>query len=77
MLSHEFLSKNFQVQRTRYANGSEVTVNLGLVEQPIPNGTRIPGRGFCIRHADGSMTEGCFKTTLEFKTPTTSKETRP
>ena len=65
------------MQRTRYANGSEVTVNMGLVERSLSDGTTISGLGFRARHADGSMTEGCFKTTLEFKTPTTSKETRP
>ena len=76
MLSHEFLSKDFQAQRTRYANGSEVTVNMGLVARSLSDGTTMPGLGFRIRRADGSRFEGCFKTTLEFKTPTTSKETQ-
>lgn len=77
LVDHQFLSDDLSVQQSRFSGGTEVTVNLGLVDQPIPNGTRIPGRGFRIRHADGSMTQGCFKTTLEFKTPTTIKETRP
>ena len=65
LLDHEFVSPDFNVQRSTFGNGTVVTVSQGLLDQTLPDGTTIPGRGFRIRHADESVTEGCFKTTLE------------
>ena len=65
LVDHRFLSDDLSVQQSQFAGGTQVTVNLGLMEQSIPDGTTISGRAFRIRHADKSVTEGCFKTTLE------------
>ena len=41
MLSHEWLTSDHAVQRTRFANGVVVTVNFGDTPRPLPDGTRI------------------------------------
>ena len=67
MTDHQFLSDDLSVQQSRFADGTEVTVNLGLVKKSLPGGIVIPGRGFRIRYADKSTTDGCFKTTLQIE----------
>ena len=69
LAGHEFLSADFNLQRSTFGNGTVVTVNQGLLDQQLPDGTTVPGLGFRIRHADGSWTNGQFKTTLELHLP--------
>ena len=45
MLSHEWLTSDHAVQRTRFANGVVVTVNFGDTPRPLPDGTRLPALG--------------------------------
>jgi hypothetical protein len=68
MTYHEYLSPDFLVQRSRFANGVEVTVNMGLVERTLPDNTKLPKYGFRIKRADGRLTEGAFKISMEMKT---------
>lgn len=61
LVDHAYLSPDFLVQRSKFANGVEVTVNLG----PTPfamdkQGIRLPGYGFRILKADDSIVEGRF-----------------
>ena len=74
LADHEFLSSDFNQQRSTFGNGTVVTVNLGLLDQTSPERTTVPGLGFRIRHADGSWTDGQFKTTLELHPPVETKE---
>ncbi len=74
LANHEFLSADFNLQRSTFGNGTVVTVNLGLLDQTPPDGTTVPGLGFRIRHADGSRTDGQFKITLELHPPVETKE---
>ena len=74
LADHEFLSSDFNLQRSTFGNGTVVTVNLGLLDQKLPKGTTVLGQGFRIRHADGSWTDGQFTTTLELHPPVDSKE---
>ncbi len=50
MLSHEWLTPDHAVQRTRFANGVTVTVNFGDAPVSLPDGTRLPALG---RRVDG------------------------
>jgi len=45
MLSHEWLTKDRAVQRTRFANGVSVTANFGEAPFVLPDGTSIPSLG--------------------------------
>ena len=64
LLSHEFLSTDFMVQRTRFSNGTEVVVNLNAAPQKIDDGSVIPGFGFRVKHENGKITKGQFKTSV-------------
>ena len=74
LTDHEFLSADFNLQRSTFGNGTVVTVNQGLLDQQLPDGATVPGLGFRIRHADGSATNGQFKTTLELQPPVETEE---
>jgi len=50
MLSHEWLTPDHAVQRTRFANGVVVTVNFGDAPYRLPDGTNLPPLG---RRVDG------------------------
>ena len=50
MLSHEWLTPDHAVQRTRFANGVVVTVNFGDAPCALPDGTTLPPLG---RRVDG------------------------
>ncbi len=45
MLSHEWLTSDHAVQRTRFANGVVVTVNFGGMPYLLPDGTNLPPLG--------------------------------
>ncbi len=45
MLSHEWLTPDHAVQRTRFANGVVVTVNFGDAPFSLPDGSRLPSLG--------------------------------
>lgn len=61
LVSHEFLSTDFMVQRTRFSNGTEVVANLNAAPQKIDDGSVIPGFGFRVKHTNGKITKGQFK----------------
>ena len=42
MISHEWLTPDHAVQRTRFANGTTVTVNFGDTPLSLPNGAFLP-----------------------------------
>jgi hypothetical protein len=52
MLSHEWLTADHAVQRTRFANGVVVTVNFGGTPYLLPDGTNLPP---LARHVDGAV----------------------
>ncbi|WP_236025694.1 glycoside hydrolase [Algoriphagus oliviformis] len=62
--SHEYLSADFKLQRSRFSTGTEVTVNLGPVAQKTNDGTSIPGYGYLVKLADGSVKKGGFQLSL-------------
>jgi hypothetical protein len=67
LAGHKYLSQDFTVQRSTFGNGTVVTVNLGLLDRKLPDGTLMPGYGFQIQHQDGRVTTGQFKTSLDIE----------
>jgi hypothetical protein len=61
LTDHCFLSPDFLVQRSRFANGVEVTANLGPTSFTNTSGEQLPGYGFRIKKADGRITSGRFR----------------
>lgn len=64
LVSHEYLSADFKVQRTRFSNGTEVIANLGAVAQKITGGVTIPGYGFQVTYPNGKVSKGQFTLNL-------------
>jgi len=64
LLSHEFLSDDFKVQKSRFSDGTEVIVNLGPVAQKIEDGITIPGYGFQINFGNGTTKKGQYQLNL-------------
>ncbi|SIT10508.1 hypothetical protein SAMN05421766_11044 [Zobellia uliginosa] len=62
--SHEYLSADYKVQRSRFSSGTEVIANLGPVAQKIEGGITIPGYGYRIKMKDGSLKTGHFQVSL-------------
>ncbi|SDE42675.1 hypothetical protein SAMN05421636_10527 [Pricia antarctica] len=62
--SHEYLSPDFKIQRSRFSSGTEVVANLGPVTQKIEGGTAIPGYGYRITMKDRSVKSGHFEVSL-------------
>ncbi|MRI00135.1 hypothetical protein GH721_06250 [Kriegella sp. EG-1] len=65
LLSHEYLSADFKVQRSRFSSGTEVIANLGPVAQKIENGIAIPGYGYRITDKNGKLKSGHFVTGIQ------------
>ena len=65
LIDHEYLSADFKVQRSRFSNSTEITVNLGPVDQSIENGQTIPGYGYHIKLSDGKIKSGKFRLSLD------------
>jgi hypothetical protein len=51
----------FKLQRSRFSNGVDVTVNLGPVEHALPDGTSVGRYGFRIKLTDGQIVAGQFQ----------------
>lgn len=64
LMDHEYLSADFQVQRSRFSNGTVVVVNLGPVEQIIDNNIRIPAYGYKITNKKDEIKSGSFNLNL-------------
>jgi len=54
MLDHRFVTADKTVQSTSFADGTEVWANWGKKDYALPNGDRIPARGFIAVFPDGS-----------------------
>jgi hypothetical protein len=48
LLSHKFLTPDFNVQRTVFSSGVEVTVNYGQFTFKLEDGTELPAHGYRI-----------------------------
>jgi hypothetical protein len=48
MVDHKFLTKDRNVQQTRFANGITITVNFGGEDYQVPGGSIIKAMGFLV-----------------------------
>jgi hypothetical protein len=53
LLSHKFLTPDFNVQRTVFSSGTEVTVNYGQFVYKLEDGTELPAHGYRIEDKNG------------------------
>ncbi|WP_244307291.1 hypothetical protein [Flavobacterium fluviatile] len=63
--SHEYLSPDFNLQRSKFASGTEVLVNLGPVQQTTPGGVTVPAFGYKVTYSNGKTAEGSFQVTVK------------
>jgi len=61
LLTHEYLSPDFKLQKTTFASNTEVIVNLGPVKQTSSEGITIPGYGYYVKFKNGTIKKGQFK----------------
>lgn len=64
LTGHEYLSADFKLQKSTFASGTEVIVNLGPVKQKTPNGIEIPAFGYQVTFSNGNVAKGSFQTSL-------------
>lgn len=64
LLSHEYLSSDFNVQKSRFSSGTEVIVNLGPVKQKTKEGLEIPAFGYRVTYKNGKVKKGNFELSL-------------
>ncbi len=65
LMNHEYLSNDFKVQKSKFASGTEVIVNLGPVAQKTKDGLEIPAFGWHVTLANGKLHKGSFKVSLK------------
>lgn len=65
MISHEFLTPDFAVQRTRFGDGSEVTVNFGITSHVIDK-IKIPPKGFILKTYGESVKLGTINRSINY-----------
>ncbi|HPA19461.1 MAG TPA: glycoside hydrolase [Verrucomicrobiae bacterium] len=68
MTGHAYLSEDALVQRTRFANGAEILVNLGPTPWASSLDGELPGYGFRAKRADGSTLAGRFRHSAKIDT---------
>ncbi len=67
LVDHAYLSPDFLVQRSRFANGYEVSVNLGPTPFATDDGAlRLRGYGFEILKPEGDTIRGSFRHSVEW-----------
>ncbi|MCG9793724.1 DUF5696 domain-containing protein [Flavobacterium algicola] len=59
--SHDYLSPDFNLQRSKFTSGTEIIVNLGPVKQKTKEGLEIPAFGYQITYNDGKVKKGNFQ----------------
>lgn len=64
LLSHEYLSADFNVQKSKFSSGTEVIVNLGPVKQTLKDGMEIPAFGYRVSYNNGKVKKGSFELSL-------------
>ena len=61
LTDHQFLSPDFLVQSSLFGGSVSVTVNLGPTPFSMQDGKKLPGYGFRITKADGTIVAGRFR----------------
>ncbi|MCW2119021.1 hypothetical protein [Flavobacterium sp. 7A] len=61
LVSHEYLSPDFNLQKSKFSSGTEVIANLGPVKQKTKEGLEIPAFGYQVKYKDGKVSKGSFQ----------------
>lgn len=61
LVSHEYLSPDFKLQKTHFSSGTTVIANLGPVKQKTEDGLEIPAFGYEVKYKDGKIAKGSFQ----------------
>ena len=61
LLSHEYLSADFNLQKSKFSSGTEVIANLGPVKQKTKEGLEIPAFGYQVKYKNGKIVKGSFQ----------------
>ncbi|MGY6648602.1 hypothetical protein [Wenyingzhuangia sp. IMCC45574] len=60
LTSHTYLSADFKLQKSTFASGTEVIVNMGPVAQKTKEGLNVPAFGWYVTLANGKIHTGSF-----------------
>ena len=61
LVSHEYLSADFNLQKSKFSSGTEVIANLGPVKQKTKEGLEIPAFGYQVKYKNGKIVKGSFQ----------------
>ncbi|MEN6363412.1 MAG: DUF5696 domain-containing protein [Bacteroidales bacterium] len=61
LVSHEFLSADFNLQRSTFSSGTVVIVNMGPVKQKTKDGIEISAFGYQVTFKNGKVAKGNFQ----------------
>jgi len=70
LVGHEILSDDYYIQKSRYADGTTVAVNFGIVDRETEEGEFLPSKGFIIKRKDGEI-RGSFSRNCTIETNNT------
>ena len=65
MVNHEYLKKDFTVQKTVFSDGSEVIVNFDILSFSS-GGIKIPPKGFLLKMKGEEQLIGCFDRNVKY-----------
>ncbi|MCL2832020.1 MAG: glycoside hydrolase [Treponema sp.] len=65
MVNHEYLKKDFTVQKTVFSDGSEVIVNFDILSFSLGD-NKIPPKGFLLKMNGEDQLIGCFDRTVKY-----------
>ena len=65
MISHEYLSEDYALQKSEFAEGTKVVVNYGITTKNY-EGTAIPPKGFMLQIMNENSRIGCFSREIQW-----------
>ncbi|WP_010133898.1 glycoside hydrolase [Ochrovirga pacifica] len=65
LIHHEYLSENFNLQKSTFASGTKVIVNMGPVAQKTKKGLVVPAYGWYVTLANGKIHKGNFGLSIQ------------
>ena len=64
LVHHEYLGGGYDVQRTAYSSGAQVTINTDTAPFVTAEGVEVPARGFVIEEENAITRKGAIETTF-------------
>lgn len=63
LVHHEYLANGYDIQRTRFAEGMQVTMNADSAPFTTDEGVQVPARGFVVEKNGRTVRKGAIETT--------------